>query len=283
MPSSLTIALPTDVQILSGSPEDSLGNLVVKVEGADGARVLKVYRTRRGPWRDSLSSFSARMFERRTGADPAARLATERRCLEVWTREGFNAPSLLDLPAPEWVSGGSLWIEHCPGPRLEHVLRVDDVAIERKRDLIVAFARDTHARHRRALELDEVLLLQEHPTLKHVLVQEDDRLVTIDFEASYLPGYSVRYAIAQELAGLLRSIPPIETRGGLADLFLDAYADDELLGEACREFFRLYPFRLLRRLSDGVRRARSKTSTLRHVRARLRGQEGAMAAQDLKW
>ena len=72
-----------------------------------------------------------------------------------------------------------------------------------------------------------------------------------------------------ELAGVLRSIPPIETRAGLGDRFLDAYGDEDLLESACAAYFSMQPARALRRLSDRVRRRRSKSATMAEVWRRV--------------
>lgn len=253
--------IPESTTLLSGRPERR-GNLVLRVDDAAGARVLKVYRGRRGLLRDALTSFSGQVFEGKRPVDPAARCDTERRSLELWAREGFSAPRLLAGPPPEWTDAPTLWLEFTPGRRLSDVLQDPSVSMARKACLVRALARETRARHRRALELREPLLLPEHPTMKHVLVQQDGRLVTVDFEGGYGVRYPVLFAIAQELAGLLRSIPPIETRAGLGDRFLDAYGDDDLLEAACAAYFSLNPARVLRRLSDRFRRRRSKSATM---------------------
>jgi len=243
--------------------------LILRVDDAEGPRVLKVYRGRRGALKDALTSFSGQVFENKRAVDPAARRDTERRSLELWNREGFSAPRLLAGPAPEWVSEPSLWLEFTPGQRLSDVLQDQSIPLARKARLVRALAQETHARHVRALELREPLLLPEHPTMKHVLVQRDERLVTIDFEGGYGRSYPVLFAIAQELAGLLRSIPPIETRAGLGDRFLDAYGDEALLESACAAYFSLNPARALRRFSDRFRRRRSKSATMAEVWRRV--------------
>ncbi|HBP17966.1 MAG TPA: hypothetical protein DEA08_09250 [Planctomycetes bacterium] len=258
---------PPNASLLSGRP-DRRGNFIVRVE-AETPRVLKVYRGRRGALKDALTSFSGQVFEGKRPVDPAARRETERRSLEIWAREGFSVPRLFGEAPPEWVEGPSLWLELTPGPRLSDVLQDPGVSMARKVRLARALARETHARHRRALELNEPLLLPEHPTTKHVLVQADERLVTIDFEGGYDSGYPVLFALAQELAGVLRSIPPIETRAGLGDRFLDAYGDEDLLESACAAYFSMQPARALRRLSDRVRRRRSKSATMAEVWRRV--------------
>ena len=259
---------PANTQLLSGRPRRR-GNYVLRVDGLEGPRVLKVYRGRRGALKDALTSFSGQVFEGKRAVDPAARRETERRSLLLWEREGFSAPRLLEGEAPAWLQEPSLWLEFTPGQRLSEVLEDPAVSPARKARLVRALARETQARHRRALELREPLLLPEHPTTKHVLVQEDDRLVTIDFEGGYGAHYPVVFAIAQDLAGLLRSIPLNETRAGLGDRFLDAYGDDELLEAACAAYFSLNPARVLRRLSDRFRRRRSKSATMEEVWRRV--------------
>ena len=266
---------PPDLTLLSGDLESPLGNLVLRQE--DPPRILKIYRRRRSKTRDLLSLFSGAVLERKRPTDAPNRQVIEKACLELWTVEGFRVPRVLEGPEPEWVQAPHLWIEHTPGQRLLFALAEPDIPRARKEAWLHKIAQETLARQRRALELGEPLLIPEHPTLKHVLVHRDDDLVTIDLENAFRPGYPLLYAIAYELASLLRSIPAVPETAGLPEVFLEALDDHDLIRAACRDYSRLTLVRTARRWSDRRRRDRSKTAALDRLAAHVAASSGPSA------
>lgn len=269
---------PPDLTLLSGDPESPLGNLVLRQE--DPPRILKVYRRRRSKARDLLSLFSGALLERKRPIDAPSRQATEKACLELWTAEGYRVPRVLEGPEPDWVQAPHLWMEDTPGQRLLFALAEPDIPRARKEAWLHKVAQETLARQRRALELSEPLLIPEHPTLKHVLVHRDDDLVTIDLENAFRPGYPLLYAIAYELASLLRSIPAVPETAGLPEVFLDALDDHDLIRAACRDYSRLTIVRTARRWSDRRRRDRSKTAALDRLAAHVAASSGPSTSAD---
>ncbi|MGE3164744.1 MAG: hypothetical protein AB7O52_07555 [Planctomycetota bacterium] len=215
-----------------GFGHGSLGNLLLRFDDVHGHGpvILKIYR-RRGAWAAELfRSASHRVFEGRRACDPVARCDTERRSLALWQREGFDVPALIDLPIPPGLTAPALWCEYCPGRTLAETLMDATVAPLQQRTLLVRLGADLARRHRRALDRNEPLLVQEHGATTHVLVSEG-RLVAFDLEGGFRPGFPVLEAITQELSSYLRSIArkaihlPLETalaafRGGYADLDL---------------------------------------------------------------
>jgi hypothetical protein len=258
---------PPDLALLSGDLESPLGNLVLRQE--EPRRILKIYRRRRSKARDLLSLFSGAFVERKRPIDAANRQATEKASLELWTAEGYRVPRVLEGPQPEWVEAPHLWIEDTPGQRLLFALAEPEIPRARKEAWLHKVAQETLARQRRALELEEPLLIPEHPTLKHVLVHRDDDLVTIDLENAFRPGYPLLYAIAYELASLLRSIPAVPETAGLPEVFLEALDDHDLIRAACKDYRRLTLVRTARRWSDRRRRDRSKTAALDRLAAHV--------------
>lgn len=265
---------PPDLTLLSGDLSSPLGNLVLRQH--EPSRVLKIYRLRRSKTRDLLSLFSGVFLERKRPIDAANRQAIEKASLELWTAEGFRVPRVLEGPSPDWVEAPHLWIEDTPGQRLLYALAEPEISRERKEGWLRQVASETLARQRRALELGEALLIPEHPTLKHVLVHSDEDLVTIDLENAFRSGYPLLYAIAYELASLLRSIPAVPEAAGLDQVFIEALDDHELIRAACRDYRRMTVVRTARRWSDRKRRGRSKTAALDRIAAHVGlSQEGS--------
>ncbi|MBL4844838.1 MAG: hypothetical protein JKY65_04860 [Planctomycetes bacterium] len=261
------LSLPPDLTLLSGDLSNPLGNLVLRQ--VDPPRVLKVYRRRRSKARTWMSLFSGVFVERKRPIDATSRQQIERDCLELWTREGYRTPHVLEGPKPTWIEAPYLWIEDTPGQRLLFALAEPEIPRARKEAWLQQVARETLARQRRALELSEPLLIPEHPTFKHILVHGHDDLVTIDLENAFRPGYPLLYAIAYELASLLRSIPPVPETAGLDEVFLEALDDHDLIRDACRDYSRLTLVRTARRWSDRIRRDRSKTAAVDRLAAHV--------------
>lgn len=245
--------------------DSARGNLLKVREVDSQLRVQKIYRSRRGRFRETLAAISHRFFEGKRGVRPAQRWETERTALTLWRREGFDVPRLVAAPScADAVDGPCLWLEYLEGPRLFELLHDATVPGARKAELVRELASAQQQRHRRALELNEPLLLHEHPTTKHVLLV-DERLVTIDLEGGYRPGYPVLFGVAQELAGFVRSVwtgaaPCFEEPLPLA--YLEGYADPSLLADACRAWTTLGPWRWFRRSDQRRRGTRSKYSLM---------------------
>ncbi|MGE0707399.1 MAG: hypothetical protein AB7N76_04385 [Planctomycetota bacterium] len=254
------------------------GNAVYLVEGQ---RLLKVYRRRRGPWRELLARTSHAVFEGKRAPTARARRETELRALTLWRAAGCDVPAVLDLPPPEWLQGEPcLWLEFLPGRPLFWHLVDPGVPAAEKLELVTRLAGADRRRHERALADVEPLLIHEHATTKHVLLH-GERLVTIDLEGGYLPGYPVRKAIGQELGGVLRSLwidaaaegpgpapPPSQTlrEHPLTARYLEAYGDPDALRAAARAALGGGPGAWLWRWSDRRRRrGRSKTAVLEQL------------------
>jgi tRNA A-37 threonylcarbamoyl transferase component Bud32 len=172
--------------------------------------------------REGLKSLSSRLLEKKRSAGAAARCATEKELLSLWRNEGFAVPQWMDDPLPAGVSPPALWMEYCPGPTLDAVVRDESVPLARKRKLLQQAGHLFAQRQRRAMERNDPRLIQEHATTKHLIVQAQ-RLVTFDLENTFAPGVSLPEAMAQELAGLLR--PLLRRAGPEAGAFLAAFVE----------------------------------------------------------
>jgi tRNA A-37 threonylcarbamoyl transferase component Bud32 len=211
---------PPHAELLQAGGRNQTGNILYLFHDAPGPRVLKLYRTRRSALREFLKDCSSRRLEGKRGATARARAETEQKCLALWNAEGFAAPRVLDLPLPAGVAPPALWMEFCPGVILADALAEPNRGLSEKQDLLRRVGADFAGRHRRALALREPLLIQEHATTRHLIVQPE-RLVTFDLENGFRPGFPLREALVQELAGFLR--PLIRQAGDSADLLLNAF------------------------------------------------------------
>jgi hypothetical protein len=220
----------------------------------------------------------------KTSARAAARCATERRLLARWRAAGCDVPADLtdarrDLAGPrvavfEFVPGRSLW----------DLLAEGGLTGEDRREVLRAFAASWGARHVLAVRESDADLVQEHGSIRHVLVSGGGttgvprRCVTIDLEQAFRPRADVRPLIAKEIAGYLRSLLK---RAG-EDRFREdlrtivaAYPDRTVLAAACAEYLRSpSPFRRalwsLDRRFGGKRAARQKYGPLEDLEAILR-------------
>jgi hypothetical protein len=262
--------VPAGFRLLEAPGRDpSRGNLLLL--DPDQPRVLKLYRRRRKATTELGGAVSHRLFEGKRGTSPAARCETERLSLDLWHRQGVPVVRRLDEEPPTWASAHpSLWLEYAPGRRLFDLLVMDpEVPLERKVELVRALAPIDRQRHRRALELEQVLLFHEHPTTKHVLVH-GERLLWFDLEGGYQEGFPLDLALAHDVGGVVRSLwrPNVPTcfEDPLPRAYVEAYDDPDLLRQAARGnrggglggYFR-------RRSDRGRRSTRSKTATLEQL------------------
>jgi tRNA A-37 threonylcarbamoyl transferase component Bud32 len=267
-------ALPPGVSLLGppGSNHPRRGNLVFRCEDGGEPVILKVYRRRRGLWRQPFAAFSQRFVEGKRGIGAARRRPPEVAALSAWRRHGCDAPRVLGREAPAWIgSHPFLYMEYVAGRSLRDALADPASAASERLALVRALAASCGLRHRRALDADEPLLVQEHPATQHVLVSTNGRLVSFDLENAYAPGFSVPTALAYELASTLRSLSALDDADEtLVGAFVGGYGETAILRESCGLF--LGPslrWRLYRRQESGRRGERSKTRAMRRLAARL--------------
>ncbi|RMG10238.1 MAG: hypothetical protein D6731_17820 [Planctomycetota bacterium] len=270
--------VPAEFSLLNMPGRDGAGNLVLATGEGEARRVLKLYRQRRGGrGRRLWTKLSNWAFEGKRGESPSARRETERLSLLLWRREGFGVCALLpEQPAPPWAGDTPyLWLEYVSGRTLFDALLDAELPAARKREAVERLARADRARHARAFDLGEPLLVQEHATVKHTWWADDDRLLTLDLENGYQPDYPLDDAIGQEVVGLLRSLWWFEEDedclrpGGLPRAYVDAYEDAEQLRRAVRGLLGGSLRWLAKRFGDRRRRARPKTAVAERLAALL--------------
>lgn len=266
-----------DLETLESPGPDGRGNFVFRVESEQGPRILKLYRPRWPAWQEITEGFLARTFLHRTPGETWERFRSERDNLERWHAAGFDVPRILDLPLPPGIEMPSLWLEFCPGLTMVELYRDATNPLEERLSLVEELGRQLGKRFRAARRRSEVRLIHKHGTLDHVIVSRDVddrlRLVTIDLEGSYLPGFSLIEAMSRELSGFLRSIS--KNSGDATDLaferFIAGFDSPDLLREvALWAIHGKSLTRILSRRSDRKKRtSHGKTQVMAHLLERL--------------
>jgi tRNA A-37 threonylcarbamoyl transferase component Bud32 len=212
------------------------GNVLYRVETAQGPLLLKLYRQRRGAVHEAFQALSHRVFEGKRGVSAKARFETEAESLARWSAAGFRVPKTFDLPLPEGVEGPALYLELIEGQLLSTILEAADVPFEEKERLVRRVFEEVGRRHALAVQDNDSLLIQEHATTNHVFIRADGTHCTFDLEGAFQEGFPVIEAIAQELAGYLRALAKRtgEAFPAILDALIDAHGHKDLLAQAAR-------------------------------------------------
>ena len=192
------------LKLLQGPGPDGRGNWIYLREDGAGSRVLKLYRRRSSRVQERSEALFS-WVAGTTARTASARYRTERDGLDLWAREGFDVFRRCDEPLPAGAAPPGIWLEYCPGTLLLDVLRDPETQFEEKLALLTRLGRVLGERHARAVEACEPRLAQKHGTTEHILLWRD-RMITVDLEGSFRPGFPVLEALVQELAGYLRSV-----------------------------------------------------------------------------
>ena len=268
---ALAAQAPPNVVLLSGPGRSGYerGNLLFRSSEPGGDALLKVYRRRKSAWNDFWGDVWEGWFERKRGVSAARRCETEAASLALWRAAGFDVPRLLPRERPRWIGDHPfVAMEFIEGRTLFECLHDESVAPSQKRAWVARLAVDSARRHRSALDRSEPLLVHEHAMSRHVLVAHD-RLVTFDFEHAYQPRYPVAVALAFELASALRSLWVGERfEEPYVGVFVEAYAEPEILATSCRHFLSEAPsWRVYRWVEQRHRGRRSKSEAMRRLAA----------------
>jgi hypothetical protein len=177
----------------------------------------------------------------------------------------------IDIPFPY------LTLEYVEGPTLKNFFRDPDISSGQKRRVFRRFLPNWGRRHFLAVQSDDRHLIQEHASFKHVLLSNDGRLVTFDFEEVFTERYPLAFLIAREIAGYLRSLYRVSSAADFdayLDILLDHYRPAAFLAYPYTYFFR-HPNSLLRgayaimRRLPANRRDNSRYSVIRRLQHRL--------------
>jgi hypothetical protein len=264
--------LPEGAEVLDATGKGNTSNVTLLIRQGSQRFILKIYRCRRSRVREALRSQSHRFIEGKRGAGARERCETEKLSLGLWLREGFAVVRPLDRPIPQGIRHPALWLEYCPHPTVQSVLRDPSIAPERKEATVRLLAASAAARHRRAMDLHEPLLIHEHGTANHFFT-DGKRIITYDLENGFQADMPVIEAVTQEVASLVKSL--IRDAGPPADEMLRAfttgYSDRPLLEAVLDHALKgSSPLRRFRRWYDRRKRpATGKTAALERLAAVL--------------
>lgn len=249
------------------------GNRSWRVETPDGPALQKLYCERTGAVAALVREFLIAAARSKTSQRPLARKATERRLLRLWRDHGFDVPRDRTDELPAFGGANVALFEFVDGATPLWDLLADRRLDEARRESVLRrFAAEWGRRHAEALRTGESGLVQEHGSIRHVLVA-GERQVWIDLEQAFRARGDLRPLVAKEIAGYLRSIwKRVGEERYARDLatIVAAYPDPGILRSAADEYLRP---RGLRRALWAVDRA------LRNERRR-RAKYGALEALD---
>lgn len=172
---------------------------------------------------------------------PRDRFETEKRVLETWREHGFHVFEQAEKEDFIGIKEPHLVLEYVHGQTLLSYFADPHVGKDEKIAILRRFIPEWGRRHDLAMKSGNRLLIQEHPSFKHVFVNEAGRLIFFDFETVYQAPHSLPSLIGREIAGYVRSLykvtPPDEFSGFL-DIIIQEYPHREYLLYPFRYFFR---------------------------------------------
>ncbi len=233
------------------------GNQIWPVPTQDGVVLQKLYRARDAGPSHWARLFLERIARQKTPTTVEARWRTERMLLAAWRDAGCDVPADVSARYPAYVHDYVTLLEFIDGKILGKLLSSGAPARERRDDLLRRFSVAWGRRHARALDTDDVRLIQEHGTFLHVIVA-GDRLVTIDLEQAFTPRRNLLPLIAKEIVAYLRSLAknadPDVFRADV-EAIVAAYPRRDVLHATVREYLH-NPNALRRRMWSIDRRRR---------------------------
>ena len=216
-PKNYTTFLGMKAEVLAMSKRGDGSHRVLKIDYRGEPAVVKCYGLKGSRLQALSRQFGSRLLLGKSTYTARGRYATERTVLELWRREGFDVPRVLDIPELAGAGQPCLAMEFVPGELMSKVIRSADEPLARKKELVARFAETAGRRHSRALELAEPGLVFKHPTFSHIIVS-GERLVHFDFEQALTHKSGIERYIRHEIAGFLHALPRADR-----ELFLDLF------------------------------------------------------------
>jgi len=217
-PKTCTMFLGMKAELLAMSKRGDGTHRVLKVDYKGEPVVVKCYGLKGSRLQALSRQFGSRLLLGKSTYTSRGRQNTEHAVLELWLREGFDVPQVLDLPMLGKAGQPCLAMECVPGPLMSKLIRSADEPLARKQELVACFAATAGRRHARAIELCEPGLVFKHPTFSHIIVS-DSRLVHFDFEQALTHKSGIERYIRHEIAGFLHALPRSDRT-----LFLDLFS-----------------------------------------------------------
>ena len=201
------------------------GNYLYKVPFRDGFAVLKVYYGSRSAMTYIAGTIS-NYFQGQTSFMPRARLANEKKCLDIWRNAGFRVFDIYeDVEVTGLPEGGYMLFEYLPALKFMDYFGDTSIPLEGRMATYRRFLKEWHRRHNIAVTLREPRLIHENGDMKHVMIT-DEGFLYFDFEMSFRSHKKARVEefVSREILAYLKSLHKIVGRE-LFSVFLDETID----------------------------------------------------------
>jgi len=233
------IFLGMQAEVLAMSKRGDGSHRVLKVDFRGAPVVLKCYGLKGSRLQALSRQFGSRLLLGKSTYTARGRSATERSVLELWRREGFDTPRVLDIPELAGAGQPCLAMGFVPGELMSKLIRAAGEPLARKKELVALFAETAGRRHSRAIELAEPGLIFKHPTFSHIIVS-GERLVHFDFEQALTHTKGIERYIRHEIAGFLHALPRSDRAlfSALFTAFSTSYPDRQRLNLVIAELQR---------------------------------------------
>ena len=186
------------------------GNYLYKVPFRDGFAVLKVYYGSRSTLRYVTGTIS-NYFQGQTSFMPQARLANEKKCLDIWRDAGFRVfKTYDDVEVSGLPEGGYLLFEYLPALKFKDYFGDESVPLDDRMATYRRFLKEWHRRHEIAVTRREPGLIHENGDMKHVMII-DDGFLYFDFEMIFRSRRKTRVEefVSREILAYLKSLRKI--------------------------------------------------------------------------
>lgn len=229
-PARAATFLGMPAEVLAESRRGDGSHRVLKIQHQGSPVVVKCYGLKGSRLQALSRQFGSRLLLGKSSYTARGRCDTERSVLELWRREGFDVPAVLDLAQLAQAGQPCLALEFVPGELMSKRIRSSEVSLARKKELVARFAQTAGRRHSRAIELSEPGLIFKHPTFSHIIVS-GERLFHFDFEQALTHAGSINRYIRHEIAGFLHALPRADTAlfAELFSAFRAGYPDRQRL------------------------------------------------------
>lgn len=201
--------------------------------------IVKCYGRKRSKWREIIGA-PGNYLAGKSPSHAHARYLTEKRVLQTWRRHGFDVFHEPDDFLPLKIAPPYLVLEYINGRTLLSYFSDPQIEKKDKIETLKRFIPEWGRRHHLAMKHKNRLLIQEHPSFKHVYMNQDGRLIFFDFETVFTDRHSLASIVGREIAGYVRSLYKViapEDFDDFLDILVRAYPYPEYLFYPYAYFF----------------------------------------------
>jgi hypothetical protein len=243
-------------------------------DASDNKYIVKCYGRKRSKWREILGTL-ANYLAGKSSLRPLDRFETEKKVMKTWHDHGFHVFKQSEVEDFIGIKEPHLVLEYVRGQTLLSFFADPHVGKDEKTAMLRRFIPEWGRRHHLAMKSGNRLLIQEHPSFKHVFVNDTGQFFAFDFETVYQAPHRLASLIGREIAGYVRSLYKVtapEEFSGFLDIIIQEYPHREYLLYPFRFFFR-HPNPIMRMLySLDRRRPRHQKRHSKYPVARMLGE-----------